>query len=100
MNPQVGQGANQAFEDAGALGILLRNLPSKEMLQERLQMFEKHRVQRAGAIVLLSRAGLGRELETKEELEEWFDGNLPITNAREHHDFHNACVFSSCGVVM
>jgi len=50
MTPFVGQGANQALEDAGALLGLLSNLTSKEQLQDRLKLYEKVRLRRSARV--------------------------------------------------
>lgn len=52
MSPFTAQGGNQAIEDAGAILALLSNLPSKDALPSRLQMFDKVRLIRASRIQL------------------------------------------------
>ncbi|KAL9110917.1 MAG: hypothetical protein Q9227_004532 [Pyrenula ochraceoflavens] len=71
MLPFSGQGANQALEDAGALGALFSSdlkFPfSPETLEERLCLFEHVRRLRASRVQIFSRARIGRESEWKEE---------------------------------
>ena len=68
MLPFGGQGANQAIEDAGALGSVLDDLQDISVLSERLAMFQQIRLNRASMIQTLSSVRVGRELEVKGKL--------------------------------
>jgi 2-polyprenyl-6-methoxyphenol hydroxylase-like FAD-dependent oxidoreductase len=50
MTPFTAQGANQALEDAGALLGLFSNITSKDLLVQRLAMYDKVRLVRATRI--------------------------------------------------
>jgi len=50
VTPFTAQGANQALEDAGALLGLFSNITSKDMLAQRLAMYDKVRLVRATRI--------------------------------------------------
>ncbi len=56
MLPNQGQGAGMCIEDAGALGILLSNMPdkSKSSITRRLELFFRLRHPRASAVQLIS----------------------------------------------
>ena len=67
MLPFGGQAANQALEDAGALGTVLNGLENARELPDRLQRFEDIRKPRATVIQILSsvRVGLEKTLEAR-----------------------------------
>lgn len=71
MLPFGGQAANQALEDAGALGTLLADVTSKEELQERLELFETIRKPRASAIQILSSVRVGMEEKVQDKLRKY-----------------------------
>lgn len=77
MMPFSGQGSNQAMEDAGALGAILRSLHDGEEdltdLPTRLAQFEQVRKDRASRIQILSKIRIGKEKEVQEELKRWAD---------------------------
>jgi len=54
MLPFNAQGANQALEDAGALLSLFSNLTSKDVVPERMRMFEQVRKKRANRQQIIS----------------------------------------------
>ncbi|THC94866.1 hypothetical protein EYZ11_005667 [Aspergillus tanneri] len=91
MLPFGGQGANQAIEDAGALGALLTGVHSPAQLPRRLQLFEKVRRLRASRIQVLSKTRLGKEKAVEEELRQYADSpemDIPTTfQERYQHDF-------------
>ncbi|KAE8442928.1 hypothetical protein EG329_002532 [Mollisiaceae sp. DMI_Dod_QoI] len=95
MLPFGGQGANQAIEDAGALGFLLTGLSSTTELPSRLTAFEKVRIKRASLIQTLSKVRVGKEKEIEDEVKVFVDeeagGKVPSTFAeRTAHAFsHN-----------
>lgn len=73
MLPFSGQGANQAIEDGGALGFLLKGVDSTDSIQNRLSLFERARISRASRIQTLSKVRVGREMEVQEELKRYAD---------------------------
>lgn len=74
MLPYKGQAGTQAIEDAGALGYLLRHLPSDQDIPERLQLFMKVRYDRASVIQILSSVNPGQEHLVTDELQKYPDG--------------------------
>lgn len=74
MQPFGAQGANQSLEDAGALGILLRDVHDGSELRQRLGLFEQVRMGRTAVIQILSSARIGREETVAERLRD-FIGN-------------------------
>lgn len=72
MLPLGAQGANQAIEDAGALGALLDddNLSAAHLLN-RLELFERVRRLRASRIQTLSKVRLGRERDVQDEVRKY-----------------------------
>ncbi|KAJ4361263.1 hypothetical protein N0V95_002032 [Ascochyta clinopodiicola] len=89
MLPFSGQGANQAIEDAGALGYLLSGLPDATLLQQRLALFERVRVKRASRVQILSRAVAGWEKDVQSEVAAYGEEGVDIpTNVAERfaHD--------------
>jgi len=73
MLPFGGQGANQAIEDAGALGALLSNMSSVEDLPRRLELFDKVRRLRASRVQILSTVRLGKEKDVEDEVKKYTD---------------------------
>ena len=73
MLPFGGQGANQAIEDAGALGLLLTGIDKAEDIPSRLALFEKVRRLRASRIQTLSTVRLGKEKEVEQKLRKYAD---------------------------
>lgn len=73
MLPFGGQGANQAIEDAGALGALLKGVESAVALSKRLVLFEEVRRLRASRVQILSKTRLGKERDVEEELRQFTD---------------------------
>lgn len=69
MLPFGGQGANQAIEDAGALGHLLKGIDDMANVLQRVAVFEKVRRKRASRTQILSKVRVGREKEVRQELE-------------------------------
>jgi salicylate hydroxylase len=59
MLPHLGQGAAQAIEDAAVLGILCGGLNGVSEVQGRLELFERARKERVGAIQILSTIPVG-----------------------------------------
>lgn len=104
MLPFGGQGANQAIEDAGALGYLLTDISPETItdLPSRLAAFEKVRIKRASLIQTLSKVRVGKEKEIEEEVKVFAEPEqkVPSTFAeRTAHAFgHN--VLKESGRVM
>lgn len=91
MLPFGGQGANQAIEDAGALGCLLKGVETADQLPARLAMFEKVRIRHASLVQTLSKARVGKEMEVQEEMKAYAEppGSKVPSNfmERTQHDF-------------
>lgn len=73
MLPFGGQGSNQAIEDGGALGYLLRGVDNHTDISDRLALFEQVRRNRASRVQILSKARVGLEKSVQEELQEYAD---------------------------
>jgi salicylate hydroxylase len=73
MLPLGAQGANQAIEDAGALGALLSNCESPTQIPSRLDCYERVRRLRASRVQTLSKVRLGREQDVEVELRRYAD---------------------------
>ncbi|KAJ5894618.1 hypothetical protein N7495_006309 [Penicillium taxi] len=89
MLPFGGQGANQAIEDGGALGILLSDLGSSDNIPTRLKLFEAVRVSRASRVQILSNVRVGRESAVTSDLQVYLEpgGSCPQSFAdRLSHD--------------
>lgn len=72
MLPFGGQGANQAIEDAGALGALLQGA-SADDIPHCLNQFEEVRRLRASRVQILSKTRLGKEKDVEGELRHYAD---------------------------
>ena len=68
MLPFGAQAANQAFEDAGAIGVLFKGVDHQAQVAQRLCIYEKVRRNRASLIQILSLTRIGRENMVQEEL--------------------------------
>ncbi|GAD98442.1 salicylate hydroxylase, putative [Paecilomyces variotii No. 5] len=103
MLPFSGQGANQAIEDAGALGYMLADVHSSEDIPTRLKLFEKARMLRVARTQTLSKVRLGKEKEVQEELRQYADppgSAVPATfPERYQHDF-GFDVFGKCNKLL
>jgi salicylate hydroxylase len=73
MLPLGAQGANQAIEDAGALGALLSDCESAAQIPSRLDCYERVRRLRASRVQTLSKVRLGREKDVGVELRRYAD---------------------------
>ena len=71
MLPFGGQGSNQAMEDGGALGYLLRGVEDATALPARLAVFDRVRRNRASRVQTLSKVRVGREKEVEQELKKY-----------------------------
>lgn len=73
MLPLGAQGANQAIEDAGALGALFSKDILVPQIPHRLVLFEKVRRLRASRVQILSRVRLGKERDMEAEVRKFAD---------------------------
>lgn len=74
MLPFGGQGSNQAIEDGGALGYLLRNVDDSATITQRLKIFEAVRRDRASRVQILSKVRVGKEKTVEQELQKYAGG--------------------------
>ncbi|KAI1474403.1 putative salicylate hydroxylase [Daldinia eschscholtzii] len=99
MLPFGAQGANQAIEDAGALGALFGNGESVAVVPSRLVTYEKVRRLRASRVQSLSRVRLGKEKEVEDRVRLYADppgSDVPTSFAeRLKHDY-TVDVFEVC----
>ncbi|KAF2198503.1 putative salicylate hydroxylase [Delitschia confertaspora ATCC 74209] len=99
MLPLGAQGANQAIEDAGALGALLSNLTSVFQLSGRLYAYERVRRLRASRVQTLSKVRLGREKDVEVELRKYADppgSDVPTTFSERYKHDYGFDVFDAC----
>lgn len=61
MLPFTGQGGGQGIEDAGALGVLFRDIRSREEVEERLRLVEEVRRDRTAIFQSMAGIPLGSE---------------------------------------
>ena len=71
MLPFGAQGANQAIEDAGALGALFTSDTPPSDVPVRLALFEDVRRLRASRVQTMSRVRLGKEKEVEDQVREY-----------------------------
>ncbi len=82
MLPFGGQGSNQAMEDGGALGYLLRGVEDAKAIPSRLAIFDKVRKKRASRVQTLSKVRVGREKEVEQELKKYAEN----ADAGKHYE--------------
>ncbi|MCJ1251162.1 hypothetical protein MMC30_008393 [Trapelia coarctata] len=70
MLPFGGQGANQAIEDGGVLGVLFKDASVADV-PKRLKDFEDLRIERVAPIQILSGTRFGREMDIQHLLEKY-----------------------------
>ena len=75
MLPFGGQGSNQAIEDAGALGYLLKGIDDAAKVSNRCKLFEGVRRKRASRVQILSKTRIGSEKDVEEQLREFAEGD-------------------------
>ena len=73
MLPFGGQGSDQAIEDAGALGYLLKGIEHQDGIPKRLELFETVGRKRASRVQILSKVCVGKEQDVKQELLNYAD---------------------------
>lgn len=66
-----------SVEDAGALGVLLANLTSKDQIPERLETFQKMRYNRASAVQIFSNYGQDEAEKMAAEASKYCSGKVP-----------------------
>ena len=71
MLPFGGQAANQALEDAAALGVLLKGVSTSAEVPQRLQIFEDIKRKRTAVIQILSSVRVGREETVQDKLRQF-----------------------------
>jgi 2-polyprenyl-6-methoxyphenol hydroxylase-like FAD-dependent oxidoreductase len=72
-----GQGGNQAIEDAGALAILLSELPSLNDVPHRLELVQNIRRDRAGAMQIFSNAAQDESHRIEQDIKTYVHGPVP-----------------------
>ncbi|KAM0472430.1 hypothetical protein ACHAP7_008583 [Fusarium lateritium] len=87
MLPHQGQGANQAIEDAGALGILLSNISDRKDIARRLELVQTLRRKRSSAMQVFSNAGQDQSHRIENEVRSFIDGPVP-KNQGEFHQWN------------
>ncbi|RYP74300.1 hypothetical protein DL769_004044 [Monosporascus sp. CRB-8-3] len=94
MLPLGAQGANQAIEDAGALGALFSGGQSAADVPGRLAHFEKVRRLRASRIQTMSRVRLGKERDVEAQVRKYADppgSDVPTSfSERYKHEYGSA----------
>ena len=74
MLPFGGQGSNQAIEDGGALGYVLKDVNDAATLAQRLKVFETLRRDRASRVQILSKVRVGEEKLVEQEVRKFANG--------------------------
>ena len=74
MLPFGGQGANQAIEDAGALGVVLKGVNKTLDVSKRLKIFEDVRRLRATRSQIMSKVPVNFESQVAEEVKQYTGG--------------------------
>ena len=72
-----GQGANQAIEDAGALGVFLSNVHHLTEVPRYLELFQNIRRERAAAMQIFSNAGQDQANLIEKEAQKYIKGPVP-----------------------
>ncbi|KAK2741931.1 hypothetical protein FQN57_005490 [Myotisia sp. PD_48] len=90
MFPTTGQGGCQSIEDAGALGVLLSELPDVNQLSERLKLFEQVRRGRASTMQAMSSTFFGAENRVHPKMYKYLPGGGPFSSFERYQDFSNA----------
>ncbi|RYO96261.1 hypothetical protein DL765_011642 [Monosporascus sp. GIB2] len=88
MLPHQAQAGAQAMEDGVALGIVLRGVSTPEEIEERLELYQKIRRNRASAIQILSNVGADQSHLVYEDLKEFLAEEDIPTNPSEITDFN------------
>lgn len=88
MLPYGAQGSNQAIEDAGALGYLLKGIKSSEEVAKRLSMFEEVRRKRVSRVQTLSKKAIGEEMKVQDELKKYRESDEMSEMTRPQRGIH------------
>ncbi|RYP63288.1 hypothetical protein DL771_009359 [Monosporascus sp. 5C6A] len=88
MNHNQAQAGAQAIEDGSALGIVLRGVSTPEGVEERLELYQKIRRNRASVIQILSNVGSDQSHLVYEDLKEFLAEEDIPTNPFEISDFN------------
>ena len=86
MLPFNAQGGTQALEDAGALFSLFADLPGKEAINERMGIFDKLRVKRAGRQQIISSVPGEEVKDLGERLKDWEEEETASGNQVERRE--------------
>jgi len=87
MLPFTGQGGGQGIEDAGALGVLFRDIKNREEIQERLKLFEELRRERTAIFQSMAGVKLGTEDHFARENPGHLIHKTSVRSAEEHIRF-------------
>lgn len=98
MLPFSGQAANQALEDAGALGALFKDVTTSAQVPERLQIFEKVKRNRTAIIQVLSSARAGLEYTVTDKMRQFAEpgSDVPKSHAERTQFAYSFDVFKAC----
>ncbi|RYP63143.1 hypothetical protein DL769_007054 [Monosporascus sp. CRB-8-3] len=88
MLPHQAQAGAQAMEDGVALGIVLRGVSTPEEIEERLELYQRIRRNRASVIQILSNVGSDQSHLVYEDLKEFLAEEDIPTNPSEIADFN------------
>ncbi|KAL9623133.1 MAG: hypothetical protein Q9160_002647 [Pyrenula sp. 1 TL-2023] len=109
MLPLGAQGANQAIEDAGALGALLGGVGgtgvsvSAADVPRYLALFERARRLRASRVQLLSKVRIGKETDVEAELRKYADppgSDVPLSFSERYKHDYGFNVYNKCREVL
>ncbi|KAL7626429.1 hypothetical protein AAE478_003201 [Parahypoxylon ruwenzoriense] len=103
MLPFGAQGANQALEDAGALGALFSGCQSATDVSGRLALFDRVRRLRASRVQTLSMVRLGKEKEVEAQVRQYADpqgSDVPTSFSERHEHDYGFDVFDACQKVL
>ncbi len=79
-----GQGGGMSIEDAGALGVLLSDVQSRDAVPARLELFQSMRYSRASAVQIFSNYGQDQAHKMEEEARPFCSGKVPTSQAEFH----------------
>ncbi|KAL8832098.1 MAG: hypothetical protein Q9191_000477 [Dirinaria sp. TL-2023a] len=98
MLPFSGQAANQAMEDAGALGALFKGVNTSAEVSQRLQIFENVKRNRTAMIQVLSSARAGLEYTVADKLRQYAEpgSEIPKSHGDRTHFAYSFDVFRAC----
>ncbi|KAH8698368.1 putative salicylate hydroxylase [Talaromyces proteolyticus] len=102
MLPFGGQGSNQAIEDGGALGFLLKDVDDVAEIPARLELFEKVRRRRASRVQILSTVRANREHQVETQIRQYMEEDVLLPNSFAARVAHDAGfdVFRRCHEVL